>query len=389
MRQLARPVCEPAPAAPACDFTAHAALVARPPGRVRRDDVAAAVRSLDEVRSSPQVLAELTRRALVLAGSGTPVDAVTARARAVQESEDDVTRLIIEERLLAGVIPDGPTGDIVRARVREQRIDHVESLVRELSRRVGARIDLDEAEEWRAWANLRAACDLVRSDDAERMDREVLFQIVFHPLTNHAVRLANIRTRRILAGDMFRFLADLGREAESSKNHDLLHRNVRACDADRLPSQALLPGDPLHDPAATARVLHRCAIVFGMALTALALVAIAMGVLAVDADEPRSGFHPAWLVMLVVSCVLATWTYRRLRRIVQASLTDDGLVVQTRHGRYHVEARDVRSVRVVHGGRIVFHLRRVPSWLRRRLFVVATSPEAALAIGQRIDAWRK
>jgi hypothetical protein len=394
---------EPSPVVPACDLTAHAALLARPAGSVRIADLQAAVTSIDAIRGSTEVLSAIARRSRALASARGPGDrtappigaaagvaqvptgdVAVVRDRIVRDAEDDLVRVMREQRLPIRWLPDGVTGDAIRARVREVRRRDVEVLAGELARRADERVDLPEVEEWRAWSEVRRACATAWLDATEPGERSLLFHVVYGPLTTYAVRLCNVRTRRSLAGAVTRYVRDLGRAAGAVDAYGHLDRNVAGVAASHLPAQHPLEGEHLHDAGATERLRHRKGLVLGFAL-ALGVVCLTVSSFAaqdIRASTPALAAGPATLVVLT----LAAWLYRARRRILEAAAwTPDGLVVQVRRGRHHVERGDVRSLATTGTARVVVGLWRAPEWLPHRLVLVAGSVERARAVAARIQ----
>jgi hypothetical protein len=376
---------DPAPE-PAANLCAQAALFGRPRGSLRPEDVAAAVFSLDALRASQALVADVARRALAVASQAQALDAGSICERVLDEAERDLASFLLEHRAPPGWIPRGPTGDAVRQRIQEERRGRAEALARELLRRTRARVDLDEVDEWRAWGDLRSACDEVLRDAPDEAALRSFFESIYAPLMAYAVRLANVRSRRTLAREVFRFLHGLASGASRQDARDLLAKNVSACRSDRLP-RADREGEAMFDRAALTRFERRLRSVRRGALACACLGFSAL--VAVNAFVPTwIGSPPFWTAvvgLLAATFFVAFRASRRATRLAEATWTADGLVLQTGAGAYYAGAGDVRAVAAERDGAIRIRLARAPWWLSPTVLTVAASPAAAQSIADRLE----
>ncbi len=361
LRIAARP--GPAPVAPSLD--AHVALFRCDPSRLRDHDVASAALSLDALRSTGAFQASLERRALTL---GAPGAGAAASEAVLRDAEEDIAQLLLEARAPANWLPPGPTGDTARERLREARLVRAAALATELQRRARELKDLPEAEEWRAWGDARQACReaLLDADSAPAYD--ALFRNVYRPFNAYAARLINVRSRRVLGGDVVRFLLSLARLAEARDTYDLLEGNTSAVRGDRMPRVERLEGELVGRPGISARPV----------VVVWALIAAVLAVGIVVAASIAVGFDPGlplfFVTMLGISVVLAIGVARD--RMVECSLTADGLNMQNRFGFFIAPADEVTLRRGP--GRIVrIHLRRAPAWMPRHTFTVSPAKPTA------------
>lgn len=346
----------------AATLAAHAALLGRAPSAVCEEDVRAAVVSLDLLRASPPWIARIEQRALALS-----IDGRSAQDAVMREAEEDIAAVLLAGRHSALWAPEGPTGDAVRARVREARVRQAESLVVELGRRTRERHDLPEPDEWRAWADAKGACAQLQRDGT---DATTLFSIGFHAMTNYAVRLVNVRARRVLARDVFRYVRDLAAAAQAAHVMAIAEKNLKAIEAYRLPNQAGIEGILVGDRKRLA--------VWSRAFRPL----VTGGVAAFVILYALSGRAFVLAVLPGTVVFLASWML--MLRIIECEHTTDGLVFQGRHGRFVAAPEDVLSVRAGPGPLLRIRLRRAPYGMPRRVLTVAKSNAHARAHAERL-----
>ncbi len=368
------PVATAAPVAPS--LAAFAALLARPAGALQRADVEAATLSLDAVRAAPNASAYVQRRALAL---GTTALADGVLTKVCREAEEDLVRLFVDEHLPAAWLPSGPTGDEVREFVRHERFERLEALLGDLARRRASAGDLPEADEWCAWADVREASDDLLADARGPEDRDAIVSAVSAPLTSFAVRLCNVRSRRILARHMFLFLRDLSDPGRASDAHGLAERNVSATREESL--RGTLPAEGTMVSAVPAVARRRT--LYGLAIFA-GLFAWAPVVLSVEPSR-RAGALLMW-TSIVAGVAAAIAMGRRVHGLVDMVMTPDGLLLHTLRGQFLALPNDVASVRV-RGASIHIVLRRRPRWLPWRVHSVASSPVNADRHRRTIAAW--
>jgi hypothetical protein len=363
---------EQAPAAPvAPGLGAYCALLALPASTLAREDVECAVRSADAIRASTAWAAHAERRALAL---GAPVASQELGDAFQRDLESDLAGVVLEGGLPVVWVPAGPTGDAVRTLVREERLRRFEGLVGDLDRRKRVARDLSEADEWRAWSDARGACEELLQDGG---DANTVFEVAFSALTNYAARLTNVRSRRTLAGDVFRLAGDLADRARAPHAQALSERNVAAVRADRLPWEAEVEGDPICDRQRTLRIRDRLLRLAGGPLLLVAMVGAFY-----SAAAGSWVLLPVWVAAGALGSVLIA-----LRaHLVECWMTPDGLVVQSLKGRFVAQMDDLRAVTAGPGPFLRFRLRRAPHWLTRRLATVATTPADARADADGIRA---
>ena len=263
-------------------------------------------------------------------------------------------------------------------RLTDARLSTLESLAGEFQRRVRERIDLPEVEEWRAFGDLRAACEQALGDAADVAAKWAILDVVYVPVTSYAVRLSNIRMIRVLAGEIFSFLGEIAATTGATDAWDLMNKNVVSCRADRLPRQVPLDGVPLCDLKRTER-LRRWA----------GLGAIGTGVAMLLAIAVPTRLHvplltAPCLIVDALCMLLLVVTTNVLSRLVEAAWTQEGLVIQNKEGRFYVGATNLRSVVAGPGGFLRIRLRRVPKWLPATCLTVASTRSEALAIADRL-----
>jgi hypothetical protein len=355
----------PPPPEVAPNLAALVALLERDPLSVGPEDVAAAVHSLEELRESPEWPAQWRDRALALGVSAEAADPSTTLLR---DAIADVAQAIVEGSWRASWAPPGLTGDEVRRQVSDERFRAAEDLVRELERRTRAHRDLPEIEEWRAWADARAAIEALRRD---RLAPQALFRRVNHPLTAYAVRLTNVRSRRALAGNVFRHLRDLARDARASDAYALADRNCSAVRGSGLPAAPSADGEAIGMPGRLGRRrdVVRAGLLVGAIFAPMAWVAWIGGTAALLAVPLFFG--------LALAAHLAT-------RVVECWISDEGLIVQSRRARHLAVHGDVRAVGAGPGGWMWIRLRRRPVWLPRVVFTLAESRGRAEELAGRI-----
>jgi hypothetical protein len=374
MARVARRSLDPV-AAVGPDLRGHGVLMGRPRGSVRRVDLDAAVQSLDAFRRSPEVLASLGRRALVLDTGQRSLDPQRVLDRVVRDAEADLIAVCLDHRIPQHWLGSGITAESVRTAVRETRFARAKALVTELRRRARARVDLPEIEEWRAWGDACAACSDVVLGVHDAREYEALFRAIHDPLTSYCVRLCNVRSRRALAGAIFFYLRGLCDRAGANDVRDLVGRNVRACRADRLPTIDLDPADAIGDLAAVTR--YRT----GLGYAQMVAIACGLGVLIA-----AKGMDPMpWLGAIAGAIAAVVAVRGRFRRLVDLAWNVDGLVLQTPDGRHVLLPDDVVTVRPGRGAAIVVRLRRRPACVPRRVFTIARSPAEAAAAVSRLE----
>jgi hypothetical protein len=316
------------------------------------------------MRLSAAWVAHAERRALAIGAPVAPQELADAFER---DLESDLAGVVVEGRLPVAWVPAGITGDAVRTLVREERLRRFEGLVGELDRRKRAARDLSEGHEWRAWSDARGACEELLRDGC---DGSTLFEVGFNPLTNFAVRLTNVRSRRALAGDVFALARDLAHRAGVPQSQALADRNVTAVASDRLPWEAEVDGDPVGDRRRTLWVRDQFLRVGGGALFVGAMVCFFLLVSA-----------GAWPLLPVFGAVGALGAVLMALRahLVECWMTSDGLVIQSLKGRFVAQMEDLPVVSAGPGPLMRIRLRRAPHWLSRYLATVDSSPADARA----------
>ncbi|HSY22823.1 MAG TPA: hypothetical protein VK841_11945 [Polyangiaceae bacterium] len=350
-----------APVAPT--FAAHAALLARSPSTVREKDVAAAVLSLDQLRTSSAWRARIEQRALAL---GLSIESRSVEDEAMREAEEDVAAVLLAGRLPSLWAPEGPSGDAIRTLVQEARLRQAESLVRELARRVRERSDLPEPDEWRAWADAKQACADLQRDGT---DASTVFDIAFNAMTGYAVRLVNIRARRVLARDVFHYARSVARAAQATHVMELAERNVKAIEAYRLPNQSGIEGILLSDRKRVAVWSRAFPVLIPGAIAVFVVLSVLSGAFAFG-------------MVLMLGVVFAIWLV--FLRLIECEHTADGLVVQGRAGRYVAAPEDILSVQSGPGPLLRIRLQRVPFGLPRRILTITKSNAHARAHAERL-----
>jgi hypothetical protein len=350
-----------APIAPT--FAAHAALLARSPCAVREKDVVAAVLSLDQLRTSPAWRARIEQRALAL---GLSIEGRSAEDGAMREAEEDVAAVLLAGRLPWLWAPEGPSGDAIRTLVREARLRQAESLVRELARRVRERRDLPEPDEWRAWADAKQACADLQRDGT---DASTVFGIAFNAMTAYAVRLVNIRARRVLARDIFHYARSVARAAQATHMMELAEKNVKAIEAYRLPNQPGIEGILLSDRKRVAVWSRSSPVLIPGAIAAFVTFSV------------LSGAFVFGMVLMLGVVVAISFV---MLRLIECEHTADGLVVQGRTGRYVAAPEDILSVQSGPGPLLRIRLQRVPFGLPRRILTITKSNAHARAHAERL-----
>jgi hypothetical protein len=381
-RRRTRPLVEAAlsaePPAPAAvvepSLAAFAALLARPAGAVQRADLEAAARSLDALRAATAAAARIQRRALALG-----VAAPDVLEKVCCEAEDDLAHLFVDESLPAAWLPSGPTGDAVRERVRQERFERLEALIGDLGRRRAAAIDLPEADEWCAWGEVRAACEDLLADAQGPEDRDALVSLMNTPLTSFAVRLCNVRSRRILARHMFMFLRDLADPQRAPDAHGLASKNVDATREESM--RGALPTEGTLVSAVRAVARRRALYSLGF----LASFFFWCGVVQFIDTTSARGVLVAWL-SVATSLAGAVAFARTSHGLVDAVMTPNGLVIHTARGHFLALPQDISSV-TVRRRSIHLVLRRRPRWLPWRVHTVASTAVNAAAHGERLAAW--
>jgi hypothetical protein len=346
----------PPPAPVAASLDAHVALLRLEPSCVRAEDIAAAALSLDALRGSAELRATLDRRALAAGAPGLGAPAFDA---VMGDAEADLVSTVLAARAPGAWLPPGPTGDAVRDRVGEARMARAEALVTELQRRTRERKDLPEADEWRAWGDARDACAQVWRDAGNPAKREAIFRTVYPPLCNYAVRMSNVRARRVLAAEIFRYLFGLSEVAGSEETRRLLGGNVVACRSETLPRVVTLEGERM-SVAQPANVAMAASFAFAVAMTTMCVSGKELGL----SDDWVSFGALLGLVVVGIGFILLR------RRMVEGAWTPDGLQLQSAVGRFYAPREDV-TLRHGPGRLIRVHLRRAPSWLPRRAFAIA------------------
>jgi hypothetical protein len=357
---------------------AHAALLARRPGRARAEDVERAVAALSALRASSAVAA-VQRRGLAL---GCAVDAGAICRAVVGTMEDEIAGTVVDERLPMAWIPGGDSaGAAIRDRVRELRLTRIEQLVAEPARRAQIAADLPEMDEWRAWGDVRSACDDGLRDASTAIEVQAVYRAAFERMTAFAVRMCNVRTRRMLAYQVFAYTLELARRAGDSPGQSLAARNVRAVKATRLPLVARSREGAITDSRKLARAARAPSAGMVAAGSALVIVFVAM-----VAMPPSKGGVYAYLLE-AGGCVAALVALRRiLKSWVDMTMTADGLELQRGVGRHIALYADVVGVSVRNDGVICVTLRRAPSWISRRPRTIAMSRSEAQAWAGRLES---
>lgn len=350
---------DPTPPIPSDGLSAHRALLALAPERVRRVDVQRAISAIDTMATSPSFLAGLGRRALALS---IDTDVGLSRDAFVRALEQDVVAVLAQTDLSLRKLEPGPTLDRVLDALRRDRREQLELLVRDVGERTASRRALLQREEWRAWGEIHAA--LTRAGrNANATEHAVLHQIVFSPVTNWAVWLANVRGMRSLAAHIFTVLRDHAEEARDASATALLTRNIAGCTPVRLPRRDALPGAVLGDSAGLQRAQNRYLTLLGL------LVVVALAVASVANGQAGPAFAASFFALLGVALIVPIFLLP-----VEASVTPDGVWMQTRHGAWYAAVEDVAVRGGPHGMLLV--LRRRPSWLRGFAVAFSSAPAA-------------
>jgi hypothetical protein len=245
----------------------------------------------------------------------------------------------------------------------------IEEAARELQRRVATRLDLPEVDEWRAWGEVCRQIGLVLRDARGAVEVARLHEGTMRAFTAHAVRLCNVRTRRVLSGSVFLAVQKIARTALAGADLELVDANADAWRSDRLPHEKALGGELVSDAAAVRSRRRRAAL-----WLIVAIVGAGASLIALPQVSPWAG-----LVALVFWIWLLTRRARRIRQIVELAVVADGLVLQTRYGRFVAQPRDVAALTATGRGEIAIVLSRRPRWLRRQLWAYAVDAAAAAA----------
>ena len=379
----------------AADLSALTALWSRPTGKIRRADLEAAARSLDALRADSTFAASVAQRAEARFAGKAALDASHITASLLDRLETDLVELMIAEELPLEWAPVGPTGPVLRERVLAARIDGIELLAKELERRTRAENDLSERDEWRAWGDLRLACDVVQRDG---FGISALQQAIHHTCTAYAVRLCNIRTRRTLSGDVFMLVRDLTHAAGRTESYEHVNNNAEAWRSDRLPKQEGLAGEPFGNHAAVwqKRKLYNQIVLKGTVTAVFAgggvkllsevlssvPVATACILFALAATIP-------WLALpqkLSGARSGLAWFFRGQKAYVEAVFFEKGLMVQSQIGRFVLQRDDIVTMRCDRYGGIHIRLQRHPAWLPDRLVTWDVDESSAQACVEKFKA---
>lgn len=202
----------------------HAAVLARPAGAVRPEDVRSLAHAWDEALDDRGTERRLLERGLVI-GAG---DVAAALGRVRASIEDDLGAVVFASGMsLADLGDKGATNVRVRARIRDRLLADVEDASDALRRRVDAERAIPVAEEWREWAGLTAR--YARGvERAGRDFRQLAFAKVYPDASSFAVWLFNERKERPLGNAIFRWLLDEATAVGDERAIALQTKNV-AC----------------------------------------------------------------------------------------------------------------------------------------------------------------
>jgi hypothetical protein len=368
-------------------LAAYRRLLTAPREVPQSEHLAEVVRAMDSVREDSAFAAWIVRRAMALGVSGRELGsgAVTGvvgsgvlRDRWLDGLESEIATIIAASGASTAALPDSATTMRLREHAYQARLQRLEDACDELARRTEEKIDLSEIDEWCALEEIRG---VIREawPDADPAACATLFRAAYAPVCDHAVRLCNVRGRRYTAAVAFEWLAKLARLSGGSEHErGLLEKNVRACDGDRFLFEDEIDGEPL---GTQPKTLDPAAVKLLFVVTAVAVVTP----IRVQLADGRPG---AWQIVAIAGVALtaALVAMRWWSRFFWGYLTDDGLLVQRREGRWNVPYDDIVYVRALPRlGAVSVRLRRFPDWLGRTVRIAAASKDDALSIASRIQ----
>jgi hypothetical protein len=355
---------ETPPASVAPNLNAVAALARRLPNRARKEDVTAALASLDSLRGSSRWHDEFDERACALGLD----DVESAKERLFREAEAELAAACIEERWPIRWFDNGPAGRTVRSRVRDERRATVERLADELRERSRQRRDLPELEEWRAWGEFVRASQLLENDSLDAADHELHFRSVHSAIWSYGYRQGFVLGRRSLASAVFLYQRKLAYAAKAADTYDVIEGNLSAA---QFPAAGPLESEDalwLCDPRRVA------------AMRALNVIANlgAIGVMttlciwAFKGEDAVTG--------ILASLVFALILQRRwlLDTAIVALLAHEGrVIVQTLK---YCTSVDIAEIELCpsFGGLSRVKLKRSPFWLPRAIWTAHASPDDAV-----------
>lgn len=202
----------------------HAALLSRPAGAVRPEDVRSLGHAWDAALDDAGMERRLLERGLAIGATG----AAAALARVRTSVEDDLAAVVHDAGIpLADLGDKGTTSGRVRARIRDRLLAEIEEASDALRRRVDAQREVPAADEWREWANLvaRYAHGVARGG---RELRQLAFAKVYPDACSLAVWLYNERKERPLGNAIFRWLLAEATALDDQRAIALQTKNV-AC----------------------------------------------------------------------------------------------------------------------------------------------------------------
>jgi hypothetical protein len=354
-----RAVPEAAPADAAPDLTALAALARRAPHRLRRDDLAAAARSLDLFAASPRVLLALAERAQAL---GVSLDAGSIRERIAVQGEEALAGLVLEARLPIAWLGQGASADRIGRRVRAERESRIARMAREIHRRASDEKPLPEADEYLAAGDLLRAVEELHRDALTLAHHETLFRAVHRPLWSYGYWLAFRRSHRKLARVVFARQRELALAAHARETYDTIDGNLTAARRD---------WSMRHSEASYQTwTAHRRQQAWSLLILPVLAVAVFAMLILARLRPPMAVFLlPLFAPGIVVA--LLTRAQAELGRIT------DGIVLQFTERSYFVRPDDGLRARAGPFGLLFLTLERSPWWLPRRFVTTVSSPEEA------------
>lgn len=338
-------------------------FAARCPLAFRSEHVVAAVRSLDALRGSEQFKLELERRSTSL---GVPSGRVLGAV--LQTAEQGIASAMLHADRPRAWLPPGPSADAIRSHLAEARLDSVRRLASELYRRMGEKQDLEEADEWHVWGQLKGAAEQVLRDAVSHDDYVNLFTVLHRPLWRYGYRQSFVLERRTLGRNVFGFQQELAQAARAGDTLKTIGDNL-AASLLQFQKRDDEPGGVAHfDRERTQKLRRR--------LRAYAASPLLLGVGIMSLLVQSAGFALVALWGGFGLCrLLLALTHHR---VVELHDTDEGLVLQTEERLLWVRPQDL-ELRPVGRGIVRLSLRRSPRWLPRRLWTVHKDVDAALA----------
>ena len=216
-----------APAVPEGDavrtaLALHAAVLTRPHGALRAEDVCAAGQAWDAALGDRALERTVLERALAVGASGG--GGVLERMRATVE--DDLAGAVLASGMpLKDLAGHGEVATRVRARLRDRLLTEIEAASDAVKRRTDDKRALPPADEWREWGRLRDVYERgVKSagDDLRRL----AFAKVYSDACAYSVWLYNDQKQRPLANAIFRWLLAEATALDDARAVTLMSKNV-------------------------------------------------------------------------------------------------------------------------------------------------------------------